>query len=109
MVRWLEEQPPFDSCVVQVSEPGDDGRASLGPAAEFMPSVLRRVKRIVAVLNSSVPFVEDAPSLLLHECAQVIEDDEPLVTYGEGEVDALSGKASWISPLPARSTRSGNT
>lgn len=102
IVRWLEGQEPFDSCVVQLSMPRKDGRASLGPAAEFTPCVLRCAKRIIAVVNPRVPFVEDAPSISIGECTQIIEQDEPLLTYGAGDEDPVSRKvAARVAPLIA--------
>ena len=102
IVGWLQGQEPFDSCVVQLSKPRKDGRASLGPAAEFTPSVLRRAKRIIGVVNPRVPFVENAPSIPIGECTEVIEVDEPLVTYGAGDVDPVSRRvAARVAPLIA--------
>jgi acyl-CoA hydrolase len=102
IVQWLKDQKPFDCCVVQVSAPDKGGRASLGPAAEFTPSVLRRAKRVIAVVNPRVPFVADAPGISISECAQILEHDEPLVTYGAGEVDPLSIEvATRVAPFIA--------
>ncbi len=100
MSRWLQEQDPYDSCIVQVSTPGGDGRASLGPAAEFTPGVLRRARRVIAVVNPCVPRVLDAPSLVLRDCAAVLELEEPLTSYGAGEVDAVSARvAARVAPF----------
>jgi acyl-CoA hydrolase len=102
IVRWLQGQEPFDSCVVQLSMPRKDGRASLGPAAEFTPNVLRCAKRIIGIVNPRVPFVEDAPSIAMGECTEIIEQDEPLVTYGVRDVDPVSRKvAARVAPLIA--------
>jgi acyl-CoA hydrolase len=98
--RWLQEQEPHDSCIVQVSTPGSDGRVSLGPAAEFTPGVLRRARRIIAVVNPRVPKIVDAPSLALRDCAVILQQDEPLTCYGAGEVDAVSARvAARVAPL----------
>jgi acyl-CoA hydrolase len=59
-----------------------------------MPTVLGHAKRVIAAVNPRVPFVEDAPSVLLRDCAEVLEREEPLVTYGAGEVDAVSGEVA---------------
>jgi len=88
--KWLREGPPYDSCVIQVSPPGKDGRVSLGPAAEFTPMVLQRARRTIAVVNPQVPYIESAPSLPLSQCSIVIEQDEQLTGYGAGEMDPVS-------------------
>jgi acyl-CoA hydrolase len=90
IVRWLEDERPFDSCVVQVATPDGDGVASLGPAAEFIPIVMKRAKRIIAIVNARVPKVLNAPSLALNHCDVVFEVDEPLTSYGVKEADSVS-------------------
>ena len=94
ITRWLGEQRPFDTCVVQISRPRADGRASLGPAAEFTPSVLERARRIIAVVNHRVPFVENAPSLAWRKSIETIETDEPLISYGAGQIDGVSARVA---------------
>lgn len=85
----------FDFCVVQVAPPDAQGRASLGPAVEFTPTVLRGGARIIAVVNPGVPAMPYAPSIRLADAAVVIESDAPLRTYDAGaptaEATAIAG------------------
>lgn len=90
MAKWLRASPEFDICLVQVSPPDAAGRSSLGPAVEFTESIMRRAKRVVAVVNQAVPRVPHAPTLALADCAEVSEADMPLVGYDAGSADAAA-------------------
>jgi acyl-CoA hydrolase len=90
ILKWLQVQDPFDTCVVQVASPDRDGCASLGPAAEFLPTVLQRAKRVIAVVNPRVPRISAAPSWPLERCDVVVDLDEPLTTYGAGDADPVN-------------------
>jgi acyl-CoA hydrolase len=84
----------FDTCVVQVAPPDQDGRCSLGPAVEFTPIAASRSRRIVAVVNSSMPRIPHAESLLYSEFDVVLELDAPLRQY---DVGAPSEQATIIA------------
>jgi acyl-CoA hydrolase len=83
--------PAFDACLVQLSPPDTAGICSLGPAAEFTPAVLRRAKRVVAVINPSVPRLPHAPVWRLADCATVVEVQAPITTYDPGAPDDAAG------------------
>jgi acyl-CoA hydrolase len=63
---------------------------SLGPSAEFTPEVLRRARRVVAVVNRLVPRVKRGCSLSWSAISRHIEADTPLATYETGTPDATS-------------------
>jgi len=90
MTKFLEEIPAFDSCVVQVTQPDAFGRCSLGPAAEFTHQVLRRASRVIALINPNIPFIPNAPKVLLEDCSIVLETDKPVVCYDVGKMDSTS-------------------
>ncbi len=87
MTNWLRQKEPFDCCVVQVAPPDAEGNCSLGPAVEFTSQVLRRVRRIVAVVNPNVPQVPGGVGIPYSSIATTIESDAPLIAYEVGEVD----------------------
>jgi len=89
-VAYFEAQPPFDACLVQLSPPDAAGRCSLGPAAEFTPAILRRARRVIAVINPNVPRLPHAPTWRLTDCAEVMETDTNLTAYDPGAPDAAS-------------------
>jgi acyl-CoA hydrolase len=87
IVKWLDETEPFDTCVVQVSPPDRKGICSLGPAAEFTPIVLRRARRVIAVVNSNLPYFANAPKIELASCTVQVAADTPIIGYDTGPVD----------------------
>jgi acyl-CoA hydrolase len=91
IVKWLNESPPYDTCVVHVT-PDRNGVCSLGLAAEFTPLVMRRAKRIVAVVNPNMPRIPNAPELRLADCAVAIEASTPIVQYDTGTPDEAANK-----------------
>jgi acyl-CoA hydrolase len=90
ILKYFDEQPPFDTCLVQLSTPDAAGVCSLGPAAEFTPAVLRRAGRVIAAINPSVPRLAHAPVWRLADCALVLDGEAGLVTYGPGAPDAAA-------------------
>jgi acyl-CoA hydrolase len=99
-LKYFEEQPAFDTCLVQLSPPDDAGICSLGPAAEFTPAVLRRAKRVVAVMNPSVPRLAHAAVWRLADCEEILEEDTGLVTYDPGRPDdAAQAIAAHVASL----------
>jgi acyl-CoA hydrolase len=90
----------FDSCVVHVAPPDQDGRCSLGAAVEFTPLVTTRSKRILAVINPHMPRIPQAASFALTDFAFVAETDTPLREYDVGPAsDQSTGIARYIAPF----------
>lgn len=54
-VRHLRDQETIDLAVVQTSPPDARGLCSLGPSVEFMPLVLRKARRVLALINPDIP------------------------------------------------------
>lgn len=90
MLKYLREGAPFDVCVVQVTPPDNAGRCWLGPSAEFTPEVLRRARRIVAVLNPRVPAIVNGQSIAFDRIDEAVEADTPLAGYGAGKPDPVA-------------------
>jgi acyl-CoA hydrolase len=74
----------FDSCVVHVTPPDQDGRCSLGAAVEFTPVAATRSKRILAVINPLMPRIPQAASIALTDFEFVAETEAPLREYDVG-------------------------
>jgi acyl-CoA hydrolase len=89
-LKYFEEQPPFEACLVQISPPDAQGLCTLGPAAEFTPGIMRRARRVVAAINPAVPRLAHAPVWRLADCDTVLEDDAPLTSYDLGAPDAAA-------------------
>src|SRR5690606_27757237 len=53
--RWLRERVSFDTVLVQVAPPDDDGNCSLGVACDFTPAAWPRATRILAHINPRMP------------------------------------------------------
>lgn len=86
------ESMAFDTVVVQVSPPDADGMCSLGAMVEFLPTVIPRSKRVLAVVNPNMPRMPKAESFRLADAAAYTEVDAPLAAYdvGEPSPDALT-------------------
>ena len=54
-VRHLRENVDIDLAVIQVAAPDARGQCSLGPAVEFMPTVLAKCRRRLGLINSATP------------------------------------------------------
>ncbi|MDB5969104.1 MAG: acetyl-CoA hydrolase [Hydrocarboniphaga sp.] len=80
----LDMATPLDSVIVQVSEPDAAGLCSLGPAVEFMPGLLLRAKRILAVINPNVPDVAGAPRIAMDAFHSHAHSTAPLAQYDAG-------------------------
>jgi len=101
-LKYFDEQPPFDTCLVQLSPPDEAGICSLGPAAEFTPVVMRRARRVVAVINPAVPRLAHAPVWRIKDCATVLDADTGLTSYDPGSPDpaalAIAGHVASLVP-----------
>lgn len=86
-VPQLNEQPPFDVAIVQLSPPDPAGRCSFGPCVEFAAQALARARHRIAVINPCVPVIPGAASIALDDLAEVIETTAPLPTYALGDSD----------------------
>jgi acyl-CoA hydrolase len=75
---------------VQVSPVGPDGLHSLGYAAEFMPVVLARAKRVFGIVNHAVPYIARSPKIAPAAFAAVCEVETALPGYDTGQIDRTS-------------------
>jgi acyl-CoA hydrolase len=91
--RWLSsEECPIDSAFVQVAPPNRAGNCSLGPAVEFMPTVIARAQRLFGIINPSVPRLRGAPSLPIEQFTAIAHSTAPLASYDVGATSAASAR-----------------
>lgn len=90
----------IDAAIVQVSEPDAQGYCSLGPAAEFMPTVLQRARRVLGIINPRVPRLAGAPRIEASRFALIARSDAPLTSYDAGASnDATEQIVAALLPL----------
>ena len=87
MVKWIRQGPSFDVVIAKMSPPDHHGICSLGPMAEFLPEVIKRAGRVIAVVDHNVPYNCNAPKIAIADCADIVETDEPLVSYDASDFD----------------------
>ncbi len=98
-VRYLLDNVEVDLAVVQVSPPDAAGRCSFGPAVEFMPTVLRKSKKVLGLLNRRTPRLRGAASIAYSDLDYVCEVDTPLPVYDVQPDRATIAIAGHIAPL----------
>lgn len=76
--RWLAEPGRFDTALVMVSPPDADGMCSTGVQADFLPSFIDRVGRVIGVVNPHMPRTAGDTRIRRDSFAAVIEEDVPL-------------------------------
>lgn len=80
----------INTVLVQVSPPDSDGYCSLGLQGEFLPQLLSRKPRVLAVLNPNVPVLAGSPKLAMADIEAYCESDLPLATYDPGKPNAVA-------------------
>jgi acyl-CoA hydrolase len=105
--RYLTDSATsIDTAVIQVSPPDSHGRCSLGPAVEFMPSIIARAPRLIGIVNPNVPALPGAASIPLDAFAVTAHSAAPLATY---DVGAPSKSAAQVVAHLARLIPNGAT
>lgn len=98
-VRHVLDKLLIDLCVVQVSPPDAQGNCSLGPAVEFLPVVLRKSRKVLALINAQTPYIPGAPTLPYHAFDYVCDVDSALPQYITECDQATHAIATHIAPL----------
>jgi len=97
--RWLREVVAFDTVLVQVAPPDDDGNCSLGLACDFTPAAWPRAARILAHINPRMPRTR-GPSIPLARITASIECDMPLLEIPDPPVDtSMDAVAARVATL----------
>ncbi|MCD9085489.1 acetyl-CoA hydrolase/transferase C-terminal domain-containing protein [Stenotrophomonas sp. SY1] len=97
--RWLREVVSFDTVLVQVAPPDDDGNCSLGLACDFTPAAWPRATRVLAHINPRMPRTR-GPSIPLARITAAIEQDMPLLEIPDPPADpAMDAVAAQVATL----------
>lgn len=89
----------IDTVVIQVAPPDSQGQCSLGPAVEFMPSIMARA-RIIGIVNPNVPTLPGSPSIPMDAFALISRSTAPLATYDVGAPSrAAAALVAHLAPL----------
>ena len=98
-VRHVLDSVETDLAVVQLAPPDAKGNCSLGPAVEFMPSILKRSIRVLGLINHQTPRIPGAFSIPYASLDYACEVDSPLPTYNTDSNAVTEAIARHIAPL----------
>ena len=99
--RYLNDtKTQLDTAVVQLAPPDARGMCSLGPAVEFMPTVLSRAARVVGIINPNVPRLAHSPAISLDRLHAIARSNAALPTYEVGPpADAAARVVAHLAPM----------
>jgi acyl-CoA hydrolase len=99
--RYLSDvKTRLDTAIVQVAPPDARGICSLGPAVEFMPTVLSRAARVVGIINPNVPRLRNSPGVSMDRFCAIAHSTAALPTYEVGPAsNAAARVVSQLAPL----------
>jgi acyl-CoA hydrolase len=83
-------QTKIDTVIIQVGLPDRDGRCPLGPAGEFVPSLLHRKLRVLAVVNPNVPDLPGCTRVAMERFDCYANSEAPLAEYSAGNSNVAS-------------------
>lgn len=83
-LRHIRERLDFDTCILHVAPPDENGRCSLGAAVEFSLAAATKARRIAAVINPRMPRMPEADSIAFGDIDITVEYDTPLREYDVG-------------------------
>lgn len=99
-LRHIRDRVSVDTCIVQVAPPDAHGQCSLGPAVEFVPDIIAKGGRVMAVINANVPRIPGSLSLPYAGFAAVVEADAPLRSLPAGGEGGEAGQiADHVAPF----------
>jgi acyl-CoA hydrolase len=79
-----------DTAVLQVSPPDHAGLCCLGPAVEFMPTVMTRATRLIGIVNPSVPRLAASVNVPMERFDRIARSSAALATYDVGAPSAVA-------------------
>lgn len=98
-VRHITDNVDVDLAVIQLSPPDSHGLCSLGPAVEFMPTVLRKSRRRLGLINQQTPRVQGSVTVPFNTLDYICEVDTPLPVYDVPADAGTEAIARYIAPL----------
>lgn len=88
--RWMQEPGRFDTAIVMLSPPDGNGMCSFGVQADFAPSFLDRVDRVIGFINPHLPATSGHTPFPFDRLAHAVDYDRPLLEMGTRDVDDAS-------------------
>ncbi|MES2415546.1 MAG: acetyl-CoA hydrolase/transferase C-terminal domain-containing protein [Pseudomonadota bacterium] len=98
-VRHVLDHVETDLAVIQLAPPDAEGNCSLGPAVEFMPSILKNARRVLGLINHHTPRIPGAVSIPYSKLDYACEVDDALPTYNTDSNAVTEAIARHIAPL----------
>lgn len=110
IVRHLQDEPPVDLAIAQLTPPDAQGFCSPGVSADFLPLVWARAKRRVAHLNPGLPRTRGSFRVHVSALDAAVEADAPLLDFSHPPSGATEARISArISAHAAALVRDGDT
>jgi acyl-CoA hydrolase len=106
LARHLDEAPPVDIAIAQLTPPDAGGWCSPGLASDFMPLAWRRALRRIAHINPRMPRTRGSFRVHMSELDAAVEAASPIAAYTESEVGATESR---IAQHVAGLVRDGDT
>ena len=106
IVRHLQDEPPVDLAIAQLTPPDAEGYCSPGVSADFLPLVWARAKRRIAHLNPGLPRTRGSFRVHISELDFAVEAEAPLLDFADPRSGALEARiGAHVAPL----VRDGDT
>lgn len=110
VVRHLQDEPPVDLAIAQLTPPDVDGYCSPGVSADFLPLVWARAKRRIAHLNPRLPRTRGSFRVHVSELEFAVEAEAPLLDFADPRSGAIDAQISTrIGAHVAALVRDGDT
>ena len=91
-----------DVAVVQVSEPGPDGRFSLGVSGGAALEVVCRAEIVIAEVNPAMPYIAGPSAFDRHDFDLLVEVEHPLLTLPDPPTGQAKDEGPPVAELIAR-------
>ncbi len=99
-------QMPVHAVLLQVSPPNENGCVSLGVSVDILPAAITSADLIIAQVNKNMPDTCGVAQIPLNAIDYLVEADEPLMEFPQGEPDDVSMQ---IGKNMARYIQDGDT
>jgi acyl-CoA hydrolase len=80
---------PLDCALIQTAPPDAQGWLSLGPGIDISLTAARCARRLVVQVNPRMPRTQGDAAVHVSECAAVVEHEEELPEFHQGELTAV--------------------
>ena len=103
--KWLNEYE-IDTVLLQVTEPNDQGYCSLGVSVDFMHTAIKCGKKIIAQVNSKLPWTYGETLVPVNEIDYFVKSDKTPITLEQRPLTEMEKKigANVAELIPDRAT-----